>query len=633
MNRKKIAVGVVLTVLCTALILSGHLAAAPKYKEGDWLTKDEFFNLFELNEYIGWDLAGSNIGENISDSGLELYPVKIKASLHEVMLGPVSTAIHLATGSQSYVLNCNNLGKQILLGTEPVSISFSGGESVVPAEYGHFSYNYDITISNLTYSYNRVFSSLGSPFDAHHDTAGHVEAFGLYTTGPDDIRQEQFSGSISEKDKSKRMQCAIDDDGEMILTILTNIESDSSTEPDRNGWIEFRVDEVQLGKLASTDKGITLFQGTGKGGNSSTPADPSKTLIISIIAILAAILFGNAGGSLGPVPAESGGGPPSFTDNFPEVSQTDLGPWVRFDSDGDLQSTDPVTGQQRTFVDNGDGTYTDPLTGATYTPEELSGQMGHRADNADTIRQDQEQFERNVREDAERNKELSSDSKNLQEELQRLREERARQESVERIAVNLGMSGASEDEVRQELKRRLERDEVFRQKMNDYAKNRDTAVDILETVVEAVDFGMAIGEVVVPGGQTVSAVYQGAKNVVETVGEKGASLSSLAEGVVKGGTDAVTTMMDSGIRKAATTIAGTAAGEVMGAVTDGKDITKAAADGLLKGVGNAVTGAVGDAVGDAAKSTSGKVTEKIVETALDKTVIQAVSDEVLKEKE
>lgn len=330
MNRKKIPVGVVLTVLCTALILSGHLAAAPKYKEGDWLTKDEFFNLFELNEYIGWDLAGSRIGENMSDSGLELYPVKIKASLHEVMLGPVSTAIHLATGSESYVLNCNNLGKQILLGTEPVSISFSGGESVVPTEYGHFSYNYDITISNLTYSYNRVFSSLGSPFDAHHDTAGHVEAFGLYTTGPD---------------------------------------------------------------------------------------------------------------------------------------------------------------------------------------------------------------------------------------------------------------------------------------------------------------GMAIGEVVVPGGQTVSAVYQGAKNVVETVGEKGASLSSLAEGVVKGGTDAVTTMMDSGIRKAATTIAGTAAGEVMGAVTDGKDITKAAADGLLKGVGNAVTGAVGDAVGDAAKSTSGKVTEKIVETALDKTVIQAVSDEVLKEKE
>ena len=429
------------------------------------------------------------------------------------------------------------------------------------------------------------------------------------------------------------MQCAIDDDGEMILTILTNIESDSSTEPDRNGWIAFRVDEVQLGKLASTGKGITLFPGAGKGGNSPTPADPSKTLIISIIAILAAILFGNAGGSLGPAPAESGGGPPSFTDNFPGVSQTDLGPWVRFDSDGDLQSTDPVTGQQRTFVDNGDGTYTDPLTGATYTPEELSGQMGHRADNADTIRQDQEQFERNVREDAERNKELSSDSKNLQEELQRLREERARRESVERIAVNLGMSGASEDEVRQELERRLERDEAFRQKMNDYAKNRDTAVDILETVVEAVDFGMAIGEVVVPGGQTVSAVYQGAKNVVETVGEKGASLSSLAEGVVKGGTDAVTTMMDSGIRKAATTIAGTAAGEVMGAVTDGKDITKAAADGLLKGAGNAVTGAVGDAVGDAAKSTSGKVTEKIVETALDKTVIQAVSDEVLKEKE
>ena len=61
------------------------------------------------------------------------------------------------------------------------------------------------------------------------------------------------------------------------------------------------------------------------------------------------------------------------------------------------------------------------------------------------------------------------------------------------------MSGASEKQVIDELKRRMERDEAYRQKMNDYAQRRDTAVDILEATVEIADYTMAAGEAVVPG--------------------------------------------------------------------------------------------------------------------------------------
>jgi hypothetical protein len=101
------------------------------------------------------------------------------------------------------------------------------------------------------------------------------------------------------------------------------------------------------------------------------------------------------------------------TGGAPAPAGSGLSRWLRFDGDGDIEATDPVNGQRRTFVKNGDGTYTDPISGATYTPEELSEQLEHRAGNAGTIRQDEEQFEKNVREDSQRNQERSEESSQL----------------------------------------------------------------------------------------------------------------------------------------------------------------------------------------------------------------------------
>ncbi len=331
------------------------------------------------------------------------------------------------------------------------------------------------------------------------------------------------------------------------------------------------------------------------GGNSAKEAEhagPLATISISILAILLSILFGNTGGFIPTVPAGTGGAP------APAPAGSGLSRWLRFDGDGDIETTDPVNGQRRTFVKNGDGTYTDPVSGATYTPEELSEQMEHRADNAGTIRQDEAQFEQNVREDCQRNQERSDESRQLEKDLQRERQERTRKEKIERIATELGMSGASEKEVRDELERRMERDEDYRQKMNDYAQRRDTAVDVLEATVEMADYTMAAGEALVPGGKSVSATYKGIKNIGSTVMEKGLSTGAVIEGVIKGGTEAATTVMDAGIGKAATAFGGTVAGEVAEAVNDGGDLTDALIEGAAKGTLNATSGAVGDAYGD-----------------------------------
>jgi hypothetical protein len=372
---------------------------------------------------------------------------------------------------------------------------------------------------------------------------------------------------------------------------------------------------------------------TSGGSGNSDHAGPLATITISTLAILLSILFGNTGGFIPTVPVGTGGAP------APAPADSGLSRWLRLDDDGDIEATDPVNGQRRTFVKNGDGTYTDPVSGATYTPEELSEQMEHRADNAGTIRQDEAQFEQNVSEDSQRNQERSEESSQLEKDLQRERQERSRKEKVERVATDLGMSGASEKQVIDELKRRMERDEAYRQKMNDYAQRRDTAVDILEATVEIADYTMAAGEAVVPGGKTVSATYKGIKNTVSTMAEKGASWGSFTEGAIKGGTEAATTMMKGGIGKAGVSFGGTVAGEVAEAVNDGGDLTDALVRGTVKGTFNAASGAVGDAYGDAVGGTYGEMLgkdstiKKVAETAgklgevgFEKNVTGAVGD-------
>lgn len=351
-------------------------------------------------------------------------------------------------------------------------------------------------------------------------------------------------------------------------------------------------------------------------------ADPLTTLVISVLAILLSILFGNTGGFIPTVPAGA-----------------DLGRWLRFDGDGDIETTDPVNGQKRTFVHNGDGTYTDPVSGATYTPEELSEQMEHRAGNAGTIRQDEERFHRNVTEDSQRNQERSDESKQLEEDLQHERQGRAHREKVERVATELGMSGASEDEVRQELARRMERDEDFRQKMNDYAQRRDIAVDTLEYTVDAADYAMAAGEALGGApGKVISATYKGIKNIGATVAEKGLSTGSVIEGAIKGGTEAASTMMNAGVGKAGVTFGGTVAGEIAEAVNDGEDVTRATMEGFVKGTVNVASGAVGDAYGDMVGGDSllNKAAEtagKIGETGFGKDAAEPLYDKMINKDE
>ncbi len=627
MKRTKTAVLVLIFVTLISILLPQPAEAARRYKEGDWLTKEEFFELYGLEEFIGWGMAGGNVGEAISDSKTDLYPIKVKATLVDVEIGSISSLEYQIRLPDSFQLSLSQRGEQVLLSSKPITLRLNGSENGVGTDYGSFSYSYQLTLQDFTYSYSRGFSSLGSPFGVNFTAKGDAEVSGRHRSSPSDetFIEEQYHEILSEKELSKRMQCKIDETGNMTLTTVFAMEKASEADMyNSNVWVTFRVDEVQLGKLSDGGGWISLSSGRSDSPGNDDPAGPLTTIAISILAILMSILFGNTGGFIPTAPVVTGGAP------APAPAGDGLSRWMRFDGDGDIEATDPVNGQKRTFVKNGDGTYTDPVSGATYTPQELSEQLEHRADNANTIRQDEAQFEQNVREDRQRNQERSDESLQLEKDLQRERQERTRKEKIEHIATELGMSGASEKEVRDELERRLERDEEYRQKINEYARRRDMAVDVLEATVDMADYAMSAGEALVPGGKVVSATYKGVKNIGSTMAEKGASVGSFVEGAIKGGTEAATTVMDAGIGKAATTIGGTVAGEIAGAVNDGEDITRAAAEGLAKGAVNAATGAVSDGVEDAATSLSGKAATKVTETALGKEVVEPLSDEAFK---
>lgn len=641
MKRAKTAVLVLIFVTLISILLPQPAEAARRHKEGDWLTKEEFFELYGLEEFIGWGMAGGAVGEAISDSEAELYPIKVKATLVDVEIGSISVLEHRISLPDSVQQTLSLRGEQVLLSSEPITLQLNGSESGVSTDYGSFSYSYQLTLQNLTYSYSRGFLSLGSPFGVSFTAKGDAEVSGRHRNSASDetFIEEQYHHILSETEFSKRMQCAIDETGNMTLTAV--FEMDNALEVETyncNVWVKFRVDEVQLGKLSDGGGWISLSSGGSDSPGKDDPAGPLATISISILAILLSILFGNTGGFIPTAPAGTGGAP------APTPAGDGLGRWLRFDGDGDIEATDPVNGQKRTFVKNGDGTYTDPVSGATYTPQELSEQMEHRADNAGTIRQDEAQFRQNVREDSQRNQERSDESRQLEEDLQRERQERTRKEKIERIATELGMSGASEKEVRDKLERRMESDEAFRQKMNDYAQRRDMAVDVLEATVELADYAMSAGEAIVPGGKTVSATYKGIKNVASTVAEKGLNAGSVIEGAIKGGTEAATTVMKPGIGKAATSFGGTVAGEVAEAANDGKDLTDALVKGTVKGTFNAASGAVSDAYGGVVGGTYGEMygkdstIKKVAETAgklsevgFEKNITETVGDNMNKE--
>lgn len=160
--------------------------------------------------------------------------------------------------------------------------------------------------------------------------------------------------------------------------------------------------------------------------------------------------------------AEGGIEAPAPADN------SDLGPYITRDGDGDLVTRDPATGEQNTYVSNGDGTYTNPLTGATYTETELKDALDSRAENAGLIRQDEAQAKKAVEEQRAANQDesfYSTEARAQREAAEAKEREKAEHDAyVKKVGINHGVYVGDEKDVRKA---------VIRDQMDDYQKGAE----------------------------------------------------------------------------------------------------------------------------------------------------------------
>ena len=323
--------------------------------------------------------------------------------------------------------------------------------------------------------------------------------------------------------------------------------------------------------------------------------DDAKTneIIKTIIAILVALgVIGSGSVIIINKAKPSKSDPEPNNGNGPSPS---LGKWVKFDEDYDLIATDPVTGEERVFVDKGNGLYTEPVSGISYTQEELVKQMDSREENKALIQQDLDQTKQAIDDHRKQNKELSEIWQKLKAEQDKINQERAYENYVRSVGNKLGMYDASEKEIRDALADKIIKEDKFRQEIHKAIEKMDTFIAGAETIVIASDAVMTYGEVFGgAAGKAVSATYKGTKGLAVNLAEKGISVSSVSEGLTKGATDAAGTIMKPGVGKATVVIGGTISSEL---ITNPKDIGMAINTGIIKGITNVSIGTPSDVAG------------------------------------
>ncbi len=294
----------------------------------------------------------------------------------------------------------------------------------------------------------------------------------------------------------------------------------------------------------------------------------------------------------------------------------DLGPHISRDSDGDLNVTDPATGEKRLYKNNGDGTYTNPLTGATYTESELKSSLESRADNAETIRQDAAAAEEAVASQRKDNQGLSDYAKEYAAEKA---ERAAHDEYVEKLGEKYGVHSSDEDDIRAKIgyeQGKAEVESYEYQEIEGEIKNKQEYVETVETVADTSIDVLAD----VTGRKDIKAGYTMLKNTAARTSEAIANdknvMVGMAQGAIEGGIGVVQDNVDGAGAKLVANVVGETYKEAMDATINGKDMAEAVTGGIGKGLVNTGVDVGMDLVGDGVKSMMGDAAEDAVKNVL-----------------
>ena len=213
----------------------------------------------------------------------------------------------------------------------------------------------------------------------------------------------------------------------------------------------------------------------------------------AVIASVAGSVLGSAASAAGSVAdalgnlssPDSGGG-----------TKEDLGPHIVRDADGDLEVTDPVTGEKRIYVAQGDGNYTNPLTGATYTEAELKESLESREENADLLRQDKAAADAAVSAQRADNAELSQFAKDTAREKaeERAKEEAEREHEAYKTKVRFkyGEYDGDDKSVKKKILTERNEEELKKAKYEERAAYADAGYKTAKTVKQTADVAIDV---------------------------------------------------------------------------------------------------------------------------------------------
>lgn len=362
-------------------------------------------------------------------------------------------------------------------------------------------------------------------------------------------------------------------------------------------------------------KGGSFFTAAPEeGGAKKTPKKasekmPPEVAQIIMISVLTSLLGGGIGalltalgivlGNITPIPPS----PPS-PPNPPETPREDLGPYIKRDSDGDLNVRDPATGETRVYVSNGDGTYTNPLTGATYTPQELKDSLDSRADNASLIRQDQKAAQAAIEQQRADNQKLSQDAKDY---LNQKHQEEAKQREEDKLFKAWLKYGGSDDwrdsdAIRKKMDERQKTNVELQKGAHRVASHLDTVVKVAETTQVAADIGVDV-LATVTGAQGIKTAYTVGKNYASRLSDAVVNNKDVSGALAMAGFDSLADIAMDKLEGAGYHVSGNAAGETFKQITqnlyEGKDwdqnlgqaVVKGGAKGLIAKTGSALSGA------------------------------------------
>ena len=354
------------------------------------------------------------------------------------------------------------------------------------------------------------------------------------------------------------------------------------------------------------------------------PGSPAAIVAIAILTVLlgggGAIVGAATVGAVGSAAAEVLGGTVAEAAGETVGSAVsgvdDLGPHISQDSDGDLNVTDPATGEKRLYKNNGDGTYTNPMTGATYTESELRSSLESRADNAGTIRQDAAEAEEAIASQRSDNQGLSQSTKDYEAEKAK---QAAHDEYVEKLGEKYGVNSGDEDDIRAKIgyeQGKAEIESYEYQELEGEYKNKQKYVETVEKVADTSIDVLAD----VTGRKDIKAGYTMLKNTAARTTEAYVNdknvMVGMAQGAIEGGIGVVQDNVDGAGAKLVANVVGETYKEAMDATINGKNMTEAVMGGIGKGLVNTGVDVGMDLVGDGVKGMMGDAADDALKNAL-----------------